>query len=219
MSTEKDPTKVITPVGVLSYPHLFTAQKAQEEGKKDKFGATVIFFPTGADLSRYDEATAKMLANADLKPLQEAAAAAAVAKWGDKAMDMFRRNALKSPFRKEGDSYGTSMAEKGYPEGCVFINVRSDSRPQVVSRLPGPDGKPQIIVDAGAVYPGCLVRVSVRAFGYDVSGNKGVSFGLNNVQKWAEGPRMDKRMDASAEFDADLTAAPANLDDVTGFGV
>ena len=46
---EKGSTKVISPVGVLSYPHLLTAQAA-EDGKVAKFSATVIFAP-GTDLS------------------------------------------------------------------------------------------------------------------------------------------------------------------------
>lgn len=215
MSETKDPTKVITPIGVLSYPWLFEAQKAQEAGKKDKYSAAVIFFPPGADLSRFDEATAAMLANADLKPLQVAALAAAKAKWGDKAEDLVRKGVLKSPFRKDGDSYGTDVVEKGYPSGITFINVRSEQQPQVVSRTADPDtGKPSIIKDRTAVYAGGLVRVSVRAFAYDTSGNKGVAFALNNVQWVGDGPRLDGRKAGIDEFSADLTEAPDKIDDV-----
>jgi hypothetical protein len=222
MTTPIDPTKVApTPVCILSYPWLFTAQPAQEAGKVDKYSGTFIFFPPGADLSRYDDATAKALANADLSKLVAAAAAAARAKWGDKAEDMMRRGQLKSPFRKEGDSYGTVMAEKGYPEGVVFINARANQQPQVVSRFPAPGGssdKPAVITDPTQIYPGCLVRASFRAFGYDTSGNRGISFALNNVQKWADGPRMDGRKRAEDEFEADLSTSPEGLDDILGGG-
>lgn len=222
MAEQNDETKIKTPVGILSYPHLFTPQASKEPGKKAKYSATIILFPPGADLSRFDEypALKEALKDADLKPMVAAAAAAAKARWGDKAEGMMRSGQLKSPFRKEGDVHGTVMKEKGYPEGCVFLNLRSDNRPQIVSRFPGADGKAQIITDETLIYPGCLVRLSGRAFGYDNSGNKGIAFGLNNVQKWADGPRLDGRAAGQDEFDADLKSAPEELGDVMGgFGV
>jgi hypothetical protein len=51
------------------------------------------------------------------------------------------------------------------------------------------------------------VRFSGNAYAYNQAGNKGITFGLNNVQKVADGERIDGRAEASEEF-ADLSAAP-----------
>lgn len=212
-TTTVSPTKVITPFGMLSYPHFFVPQKADDATKKDKYSGTLVLFPAGADLSRFeDPAIVAALQNADLTPLKAAMLAAAKAKWGDKAEGMIRNGQLKNPFRKEGDAYGTVMKEKGYPDGCVFINCRSNNGPQVVDRT----NQPVPATEADKIYPGLIGRMSINAFAYDTSGNKGVAFALNNFQKWLDGPRLDGRVAAKDEFEADLTAAPAALDDLFG---
>lgn len=61
-------------------------------------------------------------------------------------------------------------------------------------------------------YPGAIVRAHLSAFSYDTDGNKGVSFGLNHVQKLAEGERIDGRQSADEVFDADMSAKPAELE-------
>jgi hypothetical protein len=44
--------------------------------------------------------------------------------------------------------------------------------------------------------------VSVTAYAYDVSGNKGVTLGLNNVQMYGGGERLLGGPRAEDEFDA-----------------
>lgn len=102
----------------------------------------------------------------DLGELKAAAQAVAVAKWGDN----IPKN-LRSPFR-DGD-----MDREGKPEyeGSTFISAKSKQRPVI---LYGPDRRQ---AEPDEVYPGCVARVSVTPFAYDVNGNKGVSFFLNNV--------------------------------------
>jgi hypothetical protein len=94
------------------------------------------------------------------------------------------------------------------------MNVKNKSKPGIVSTYPGPDGKPTPIDDTNAIYAGCRVRASLRAYAYDVSGNKGVAFSLGNLQKLADGDRLDGRKRAEDEFEADLSAKPADLDDI-----
>lgn len=53
------------------------------------------------------------------------------------------------------------------------------------------------------MYSGAKFQVSVTAFYYDSNGNKGIGLALNNVMKWADGPRLDGSVDAEDEF-ADL---------------
>ncbi len=213
-TTDVSTTKVVTPFGMLSYPHFYVPQKADDPSKKDKYSASLVLFPAGADLSRFEEHAAIVAAvqNADLTKLKAAMLAAAKGKWGDKAEAMIRAGQLKSPFRKDGDAYGTVMKDKGYPEGCVFINCRSNNAPQVVDRT----NQPIPASAADQIYPGLIGRLSVNAFAYDTSGNKGVAFALNNFQKWLDGPRLDGRTAAKDEFEADLTAPPAALDDLFG---
>lgn len=188
MSETTTSTKVITPPVVASYPHLITPQAA-EEGQTAKYSMTGIFAP-GADLSA----------------LQAAALAAAEAAYPGKGAEMLRTGKLKSPFRKDCEA-------KGYENCGTFINVRSEKKPGVVFSYKDPaTGKAKVMTDAEIekeIYPGAVVRISLNAFAYNQKGNKGISFALNNVQKVADGERIDGRVAAENEFTADLAEAPA----------
>lgn len=188
--SDKGNTYVITPPATLSYPHIAEAQPGQKPGDKAKFSASLIFAP-----------------GADLKDLQAAALAAAETKWPGKSEAMFKNQILRSPFRRDA-------VAKGYPEGSVFVNARSEQQPQCVYRHADETGKAAVIPQdklASDLYAGCQVRASLRAFAYDSNGNKGVSFALNNIQKLAEGTRLDGRKAATDEFDADLSQRPADI--------
>ena len=130
--------------------------------------------------------------------------AVGIAKFGEaKYREMVKKKQLKLPFR-EG-------AEKDYADGSTFINVRSTNQPGVVDRIADPaTGKPRVITEAAEVYAGCFVRASLAAFYYDTEGNKGITFGLNNVQKLrdcAPDQRLDGRKRAEDEFDAEAPSA------------
>lgn len=183
---------LITPIALLSYPHLFKPQPPMEEGGKEKFAATFVF-PAGTDLT----------------PLKEAVLAAATEKWGDKAAGMIRSGKLRSPFRDDDD--------KGYPEGSTFIGCRSDSQPGVVSKYADPEtGKAREITDPEEIWAGCEVKGLVHAYAYDRAGNKGVTFSLDGIQKWGDGTvRFDGRVKAEDAFDA-VAPAVADLSDLTG---
>jgi hypothetical protein len=96
---------------------------------------------------------------------------------------------LKSPFRDQGEKEGD-----GYEAGAIFINVTSKQKPGLVDRNNQP------IIDPSEFYGGCYARATVRAFYYDKKGNKGVSFGLNNVQKTRDGEPFGNRKRATDEF-------------------
>jgi hypothetical protein len=174
---------IITPTAILSYPALFEARPGMNGGDS-QFSATLVF-PAGSNLAE----------------LKAAAAEAIKEKFGDQAAKLLSAGKLRLPFREDG-------AEKGYPEGSIFINCKSKTRPGVVSKYAGADGKPKPVTEE-EIYPGCLVRASLRAFAYDTNGNKGASFSLGNVQKLDDGPRLDGRKDARDEFDAMGGAEPA----------
>ena len=169
---------IITPKAILSYPHLFEPRPSTPGGEP-VYSCSLVFEP-GTDLSA----------------MKQEALRVAREKWADKTDAMLRTGKIRMPFREDGE-------EKGYPPGAVFINVRSRTAPGIVDRYAGPDGKPVRINDPEAVYPGCYVRASLRAFAYDTNGNRGVSFGLCNVQKLGDGQRLDGRKKPEDEFEAE----------------
>ena len=188
------PTKLRTPQAILSYPHLDQPQKTRKPTDKAKYSATLVFAP-GTDLSA----------------MKAAVAAVAEERWGSKAVDMLKKGSLRSPFRTDAEA-------KGYAEGSTFINVRSETQPGLVYRHAEPGTtKPAKVAPEDikkVFYPGAIVMGHVSAFAYDTDGNKGVSFGLNHLQKVAEGERIDSRVDEQDAFEADLNAAPAELKDL-----
>ena len=121
---------------------------------------------------------------ADISALKKAADAAAREKWGDKIPKK-----LKTPFLNQGD-----YDLEGYEDGAILIRTTSIQKPGVV------DKNVQPIVDESEVYPGCYARATVRAFTYDVNGNAGVSFGLQNLQKLRDGEHLAGRTRAEDDF-------------------
>ncbi|HVZ42983.1 MAG TPA: ssDNA-binding protein, partial [Ramlibacter sp.] len=60
----------------------------------------------------------------------------------------------------------------------------------------------------GELYAGLIVRASVRPYYYPQQGG-GIAFGLGNIQVLRDGPRLDNRLAAEDEFEADANAAAA----------
>ena len=180
---------LITPEAVLSYPYLFEPRASKTVDKA-----------TGQPMMKYS-CSLVFLAGSDLKPLKQAYIDAVHEKFGiEKGNEMIRLKKLHSPFR-------TDWEEKGYPEGSTFLNVTAKQKPGIVSIYRDPNtGKPAKITDPAAVYPGCRVRASVRIFWFEADGNRGFSFGINNLQVTcndpAKAPRLDGRLAAEDEFEA-----------------
>lgn len=187
--------KLITPNAVLSYPHLDEPQAPMNGVGNPKYSGSLVF-----------------LSGTDLSAMQAAVVEAATEKWGAGAVAKLKSGALKTPFRIDAEA-------KGYPEGAIFVNVRSEQRPGAVYLYPdAKTGKPAIVPEdkvKETFYAGATVRASVTAFAYDRPESKGVSFGLNNIQL-IDGttPRLDGRKAAEDEFEADASLQPASLDDV-----
>lgn len=185
--------RIITPEAILSYPNLFTPRAMGDQ--EPKYSCALVF-PEGTDLTA----------------MKQAALDALTEEWGEKAPAMVKAGQARWPFRDNPDD----VALKGYPEGSTFVNVRSNRKPGVVSIFPDPStGKPTPVTDEAQVYPGVIVRASLDAYTYDTQGNKGVTFGLGNVQIIRDGDRLDGRSHAEDEFEADPDAL-ADLSDLTG---
>jgi hypothetical protein len=98
----------------------------------------------------------------------------------------------------------------------AFVNARSyDTPPGVVSIYAGPDGKPAKVTDPSLIYPGAYIKATLHAYGYNQEKSKGVALGLGNVQVLTHlgGKRIDSRVAAEDDFDADPQAA-ADLSDL-----
>ena len=165
----------ITPEFRAGYVGLFRASAPKEDpnGKK-KFSIRAIFMP-----------------GADLKQLKLDAEAAAIEKWGANVP----KN-LRSPFRRN-DELDNPVA--GIPDDWIIMtfSANEDRRPGVV------DANLQDIIDESECYSGAWYRAQVRAFAYEAKGNKGVSFGLQNVQKLRnDDPLGSGNIPASKAFDA-----------------
>lgn len=197
-----DLNRIITPVAILSFPHVFEPWKGPDGQQAPKFGATFIF-PQGTDLSG----------------LKAAVLQAAREKFGPEADQQIRAGKLRMPFR-------TDVEEKGYPAGSTFIGARRDPMygpVGVYSRVKGDDGKPreitreeQVLGNPNEIYAGAKVRGLLTCFGYDRNGNRGVSFGLVAVQKVEDGERLDNRASGRDLFEADLSEEPASLEQIGG---
>jgi hypothetical protein len=75
------------------------------------------------------------------------------------------------------------------------------------------DRSVQPILDSSEVYSGCYARVSINAFAYNTNGNRGISFGLNHVQKTRDGDFLGGRTRAEDDFEA-LEDADSDDDDL-----
>lgn len=94
--------------------------------------------------------------------------------------------------KPKGGAYGDEC------KGCWVVNAASKSKPGVVDVNRDP------ILDETEVYSGCYGRATLNAFAYNRNGNKGISFGLNNIQKRGDGAPLDGRTRAEDDFDDDF---------------
>ncbi len=178
--SDKLPTKVVTSEVRLSYAQLFEP-KAVEEGGEKKYSVAILF-------PKKDKAL--------LTKLEAAIEAAKVVgkdkRWGGK----IPKN-LKTPIR-DGDE--KEEVDEAYA-GHYYINCTSTTKPGVVDKNLDP------VLDKDEVYSGCYGRVSINFFPFDVSGNKGIAAGLNNVQKLRDGERLSGRDSAETDFAEALEGA------------
>jgi hypothetical protein len=158
-------TKVVTGKVRLSYCNLFTAVAPRDNPAGEPKFSVALLIP------KSDTKTV-----AALKAAQEFAIAA---KWP-------KRPAKVASTLHDGDGVKEKTGEAYGPEckGHWVMSVSSKVRPGVV------DVNLQPVMDASEVRSGDYARVSINAYCYDSSGNRGVSFGLNNVQKLETGEAL-----------------------------
>jgi hypothetical protein len=167
---------LITPEFRATFISVFKAtsmQNADGSVSKPKYSIRAAFPPT-----------------AKLDPLKKEAEAVAREKWGDKIPKI-----LRSPFRLN-EELEAPIVGIGDDWVIMSFSANEDRRPGIV------DSKLQDIIDDSDVYSGAWYRAQVRAFAYEKAGNKGVSFGLQNVQKIKDDdPLGNGRIPASKAFE------------------
>lgn len=165
---------VLTPEFRVSFPYVFQPSKnLQDPTKPGKYSLTMLF-------------TEKT----DLTALKKAVADVMTQQFGP---DKTKWPKIRMPFRDQSEK---ADRFQGYTPGAMFITATSKDRPGVV------DAKVAPIIDPSAFYAGCYARATVNAYYYDQAGNKGVAFGLANVQKTRDGDSLGGRPSAESQFSA-----------------
>ena len=172
-----DTTKVVTGKVRLSYVHLFETY-AQDGDDESKYSCVIL-------IPKSDKVT--------LKKIDAAFEAAAEAGKNSKFDGKIPKN-LPTTLH-DGDEEGDLDKNPEY-EGQMFMSISSKTKPGLVDQDVNP------IMDSTELYSGCYARVSMNAFAYNYKGKKGVSFGLNHVQKLADGDYLGGRSKAEDDFDA-----------------
>jgi len=173
----KSKTKVITGKVRFSYLNVFEP-RAIDENAEAKYSASII-------IPKSDKKTIKAIQEA----IQEALEEGKEKKFGGKTPSNF-----KNPLR-DGDE--DREDDEAYAD-CYFVNANSARQPGLV------DESVQAIIDQDEIYSGCYGRASLNFYAYNVSGNKGVAVGLNNIQKLEDGePLGGTRATAESDFGDD----------------
>jgi hypothetical protein len=179
------PTKVITGEVRLSYTqHLF---EVNEDGK---FSVLIL-------IPKSDKATVAKI-NAAIEAVK--ANPASLSTWASAKVPV----PLKTPLR-DGDTERDVEASPEYA-GHYFMNVSTKLQPGLVDAAVAP------ILNRAELYSGCYGRVSLNFYAYNSEkGGKGISGGLNNVQKLRDGDSLGGSV-SKAEDDF----GPAADDDFLG---
>jgi hypothetical protein len=167
-------TKLVTGKCRLSYAHLFEAVAMEDGGEK--------FFSCALLIPKSDKATIKKVNDV----VNIAKEQGKTSKWGGKIPAN-----LKLPLR-DGDA---ERPDDEVYKGCYFINVKCKQKPGLV------DKDLQAILDPADLYSGCYVRAAINAYPFNKKGNIGIAFGLNNIQKLADGEALGGRSRAEDDFE------------------
>jgi hypothetical protein len=159
--TADNSTRIVVQ-GVLSYPHLFKAQKA-EGGGEPKFGCTVVM-----NKEKYAKEIAKV---------REIIATLTKERFKGKSLPPDKL------CLKDG---GMKPDTEGYSEDDVFLTTSNTKAPQCVGRNPS-----NPVTDADdLLYGGATVNVCVRLWVQDNDYGKRINASLDSVQFVGHGTRF-----------------------------
>lgn len=175
MPQTQNDTKVVTGRVRLSYAFLFEPRASDDDGPA-KY-STAILIP------KSDKKTLKAIQRA-----YDAAAEAGKGRFNGKVPKNLKTNL------HDGDEEKDTEEQPEYA-GHMYMTVSSRNKPSIVDR------DREEITDNTEVYSGCYARVSMNAYAYNTNGNKGLTFGLNHVQKLADGDNLGGRSRVEDDFD------------------
>jgi hypothetical protein len=165
--------KLITPVGLLSFPYFFTP-KPRVDAPNPSYHCSLIF----------DRA-------AQSTPAFRALRAAVDALAQERAPSHLKT--MMRPWRAGADK--VDKHPEAYGQDDVYISPWSYYPPDVV------DARKALIADPSRVWAGQLARLQVEPFFWEGQTGRGISFSLLNVQIVdTSGPRIDGRMSAAEAF-------------------
>ena len=165
-------TKVVFGPCRLSYTHVFQKYVPDGTTEKGKFMTNVL-------IPKSEKETVKALQAA----IEAAKKAAIVSKWGGK-----EPKKLDMPLHD-----GDDKDDENY-EDMWYVNAKCNTRPGIVDKNLNP------ITDEEEIYSGVWCYVSVTFYGYDVSGNRGIACGLNNLKKFKDDDKFGGRVSAESDF-------------------
>lgn len=190
--------RLFTPRARLAWPFLFTPRAEDADGKpiEPKYSLKLLFDVEAQKTPEWKALVAAIVALGREKfkdamgtwqgPGKGQVAQVKTAKGLLAAVDM--------PFRDGSDvTDEDGNPRPGYGPGVVYFGASSKYKPGVVG------GDKQALVE-GDVYAGCYVRASLVPFAFENAGNKGISWGLRNVQKMADGQPFGQGIKAEDEF-------------------
>lgn len=167
--------KLITPKARIAFANGLFQARAPKSGGTAKYNCTLIFDAAAQatpEWKRMREAVQKIGAD-ERKHWQ-----------GDKFAELVKAGKVRVPFLKGNDNVDDAGDVRDGFADTIFIRPNSKHQPQVV------DQRLQPIIEERLLFSGCYVRASLGIYTYSVDGNKGVAFGLRNVQMIAEGPAL-----------------------------
>ena len=174
-------TKVVTGKVRFSFVNVFEA-KAYGENTEPKYSVMLL-------IPKTDTVTVDKIR----KAIAAAAEKGKSTKFGGKIPPVLK-NTLKdadNDTNLDGEKFVDIWPETA---GHYILNVSSKQKPQVV------DADLQPIIDSTEFYSGCYGRASINFFAYNNNGNKGISAGLNNLQKLEDGDPLGSVTTAEQDF-------------------
>lgn len=156
-----DSTRIVTGVGIVSYPHLFKP-KAFQEGSPLKYSVSILFD------KKKDKAEIAAI---------EKAQNIALAQGKEKFSSYNPRNKKFTLALMDGD---VEKPEDPIYTGKMYITPKSDNKPGIFDKYR------KAIEDQSDVYAGMKARVAVNLYPFE-KGGQGVACGLDSIQKIADG--------------------------------
>lgn len=165
-----------TPFFRVSFPNVFKP-KAAFQGQEPTYNVQMLFAKEGKF-------------KADLTELKTLVREVAKKKFGD-TLPGTKNSPFKWPLRD-----GSEKELEAY-KGMIFANAKSKNKPGII------DSQRNDIISPDDFYAGCYARatISIFAFAKQELGSYGVAFGLDNLQKVADGAAFSGKKAAKDDFE------------------